>query len=74
MIILALGIYKAHGYDDISIKMIVISGFLIIKPLCILFNNFVRLAVSPSICRMTNILVPVHTKKPKNNKQLDNNY
>ena len=71
-IILALGANKAHGYDDISVRMIVIGGFLRIKPLRLLFNNFVKQAVSPNIWRMANAL-PVH-KKNKINKQLDSNY
>ena len=35
----ALNIYKAHGYDDISIRMIKICDKSLTKPLIILFKN-----------------------------------
>ena len=38
-IIRSLNIHKAHGYDDISIRMIKICDKLLLKPLIILFKN-----------------------------------
>ena len=41
-IIRALNINKAHGYDNISIRMIKICDRSLLKPLNILFRNSVK--------------------------------
>ena len=41
-IIRALNINKAHGYDNISIRMIKICDRSLLKPLNILFKNSVK--------------------------------
>ena len=41
-IIRALNINKAHGYDNISIRMIKICDRSLLKPLNILFRNWVK--------------------------------
>ena len=69
-IIRALNINKAHGHDDISIRMIKICDKSLIKPLTFLFKTSVRSSHYPDIWKKSNI-IPVHTK---NDKRLVNNY
>ena len=38
-VINALNINKAHGHDDILIRMIELCGKSIVKPLSMIFNN-----------------------------------
>ena len=65
-IIRALNIYKAHGYDDISIRMIKICDKSLTKPLIIFFKNSTKYFYYPDIWKRSNI-IPVHKK---NDKQL----
>ena len=60
-IIRALNIHKAHGHDDISIRMIQICDRILIKPLIILFQNSVKYSYYPDIWKRSNI-IPVHKK------------
>ena len=46
-IIRALNIHKAHGHDDISIRMIQICDRTLIKSLIILFQNSVKYSYYP---------------------------
>ena len=66
----ALNIHKAHGHDDISIRMIKICDKSLLKPLILLFANSTKLSCYPGNWKRSNI-VPVHKK---NDKQLVNNY
>ena len=61
---------KAHGYDDISVKMLKLCAPSICKPLTLLFENCVRSGEFPNVWKRSNI-VPVHKK---GNKQLIKNY
>ena len=65
-IIRALNPHKAHGYDDISIRMIKICDKSLLKPLIILFKNSTKSSQYPDIWKRSNI-IPVHKK---NDKQL----
>ena len=71
-VIRALSIHKAHGHDDISIRMIKICDKSLLKPLIILFENSIKSSCYPDIWKIfgSNI-IPVHIK---NDKQLVNNY
>ena len=69
-IIRALNIHKAHGHDDISIRMIKICDKSLLKPLTILFQNSTKSSCYPVIWKRSNI-IPVHKK---NDKQLVKNY
>ena len=60
-IITALNINKAHGHDDISIRMIKICHKSLIKPLTFLFKTSVRSSHYPDIWKKSNI-IPVHKK------------
>ena len=65
-IIRVLNPQKAHGYDDISIRMIKICDKSLLKPLIILFKNSTKSSHYPDIWKRSNI-IPVHKK---NDKQL----
>ena len=69
-IIRALNIHKAHGHDDISIRMIKICDKSLLKPLTILFQNSTKSSCYPVIWKRSNIIA-VHKK---NDNQLMKNY
>ena len=62
--------HKAHGHDDISIRMIKMCDKSILKPLILLFENSTKSSYYPDIWKKSNI-VPVHKK---NDKQLVPNF
>ena len=62
--------HKAHGHDDISIRMIKMCDKSILKPLILSFENSTKSSYYPDIWKKSNI-VPVHKK---NDKQLVTNY
>ena len=63
-IIRALNIHEAHGYDDISIRMIKINDKSLLKPLILLFQNSTKLSYFPDIWKRSNI-IPVHKTNDK---------
>ena len=69
-IIRALNIHKAHGHDNIFIRMIKICDKSLLKPLIILFQNSTKYSHYLDIWKKSNI-IPVHKK---NDKQLVKNY
>ena len=69
-IIRALNPHKAHGYDDISIRMMKICDKSLLEPLIVLFKNSTKSSHYPDIWKRPNI-IPVHNK---NDKQLVINY
>ena len=66
-IIRSLNPNKAHGWDEISIRMIKISNASLLTPLRIIFTNCLRQGVFPEIWKCANV-VPVHKKNEKNVK------
>ena len=58
---------KAHGWDEISIKMIKISDAALVNPLKIIFENCLKQCLFPTIWKCANV-VPVHKKNDKNVK------
>ena len=58
---------KAHGWDEISIRMIKLSDASLVTPLKIIFTNCLRQGVFPEIWKCANV-VPVHKKNEKNVK------
>ena len=70
IIIKSLNVNKAHGHDDISIRMIKLCGQSIIKPLSIIFKNCIVNGIFPDIWKKFNI-IPVHKK---GDKQIIDNY
>ena len=69
-IVRASNMNKAHGHDDISIRMIKICDKSLIKPLMLIFKKSIRSSYYPDIWKKSNI-IPVHKK---NDNRLVNNY
>ena len=63
-IIRALNIHKAHGHDDISIRMIKFWDKSLLKPSILLFQNPAKLSYSPDLWKRSNI-IHVHKKNDK---------
>ena len=66
-IIRALNPNKAHGWDEISVRMIKLSDAALVPPLKIIFTNCFRRGIFPHIWKHANV-VPVHKKNEKNVK------
>ena len=66
-IIRSLNPNKAHGWDEISVRMIKISDAALVIPLKIIFTNCLRSGLFPEIWKYANV-VPVHKKNEKNVK------
>ena len=69
-IINSLNSSKAHGYDNISIKMIKICNEAVTIPLKIIFEESLKKGIFPDIWKKGNI-IPAHKKE---DKTLINNY
>ena len=52
---------KAHGHDNIGIRMLKICGSAIYEPLAIIFKQFVDTGIFPCELKKDNI-VPIHKK------------
>ena len=61
---------KAHGHDDISIRMLRICDKSICRPLAIIFNCCIRTKKYPSEWKKANV-IPIHKK---GDKQILKNY
>ena len=61
---------KAHGYDNISIRLLKICNSSIVRPLSIIFKNCLQTGTFPNNWKNSNV-VPVHKK---DDKQLLQNY
>ena len=64
-IIRPLNINKAHGHDDISIRMIKICDKSLLKPLVVLFRDLIKSSCYPDILKKSNI-IPVYKKMTSN--------
>ena len=69
-IIRSLNYNKANGYDDMSIRLLKICDSSIVKPLSIIFKNFLQTGIFPNNWKKSNV-VPIHKKC---DKQLLQNY
>ena len=56
---------KAHGYDNLSVKLIKICGFSICRPLEIIFQKCLAQGIFPEYWKRANV-VPIHKKNEKN--------
>ena len=63
-IIRKLNVSKAHGHDDISIRMLKICDSVITEPLSIIFKNCIDCGVFPDTWKMSHI-IPAHKKNDK---------
>ena len=66
----ALDINEAHGYDNILTRTLTICDSSTVKPLSIIFRNFLKSSILPDNWKRSNI-IPVNKKV---NKQLMQNY
>ena len=66
-IIRSLNPNKAHGWDDISIRMIKLCDKSLLLPLRKIFENCLKQGIFPEIWKSANV-VPVHKKNQKNLK------
>ena len=67
---MALDINKAHGHDEISIRMLNLSDKSVITPLSILLKNCIDTMTFPDTWKKSNIVL-VHKK---GEKQIVDNY
>ena len=63
-VIRALNINKAHGFDDISIRMTKICDKSLFEPLIYLFKNSSQSSCYPDIWKRSSI-IPAHKKSDK---------
>ena len=56
-----LNVNKAHGHDDISVRMLKVYDSAVTEPLSILFKNCVDCGIFPDIWKMSHI-IPTHKK------------
>ena len=63
-IIKTLDINKAHGHDEVSIRMLKLCDKSIVKPLSIIFNNCKLKNTFPNLLKKANV-VPIHKKGEK---------
>ena len=68
-IIHSLNINKAHGYDDISIRLLKTCYSSIVKPLSIIFKNCLQSWSFPNNWKKSNV-VPIHKKVKRNFKKI----
>ena len=61
---------KAHGHDDISVRMLKLSQKSILKPLKLIFENCLRTSLFPDQLKQAKV-VPIYKK---GDKQLTENY
>ena len=69
-IIRSLNPNKAHGWDNISVRMIKICDDAVLLPLRLIFESCMTQGVFPQVWEQANV-VPIHKK---NSKSLKNNY
>ena len=69
-IIRSLDSNKAHGWDDISVRMIKMCDDVLLLPLRLIFEFCMSQGVFPQVWKQANV-VPIHKK---NSKSLKNNY
>ena len=68
LIIRSLNPNKAHGWDDVSIRMIKLCDDVLLLPLKLIFENCLSQGIFPEMWKKANV-VPVHKKNFKNLKQ-----
>ena len=63
-LIRSLDIHKSHGYDNISIRMLKLCDYSVVKPLMLIFNNSLNQGVFPKPWKKANV-TPIHKKGDK---------
>ena len=64
-IIKTLNPKKAHGWDEISIRMIKMASDNIAKPISIIYTNCINKGIFPDKWKRANV-IPIHKKDKKN--------
>ena len=59
-----LNLNKAHGHDEISVRMIKMCDTSIVKPLMIIYKNCLRNGYFPLVWKKANV-IPIHKKDSK---------
>ena len=59
---------KAHGWDEISVRMIKLCDESLIIPLRLIFENCLRHCIFPEMWKRANV-APIHKKNEKNLKE-----
>ena len=60
-----LNVNKAHGHDDISIRMVKMCDESLLRPLSIIFRNSLKSSIYPTTWKKANI-IPVNKKRTSN--------
>ena len=60
----SLSVGKAHGHDNVSIRMLKICDSAIAETLSVMFNSCINQSIFPDIWKRSNIC-PVHKKGDK---------
>ena len=68
-VIRSLNPNKAHGWDEISVRMIKSADASLVNPLMTIFTNCLRQGVFPETWKCARI-VPVQKKNEKNRKSI----
>ena len=69
-IVKALNINKAHGHNEISVKIIKVCAEALIKPLSLIYKNCINTGIFLNVWKKSNIF-PVYKK---GDKQIIDNY
>ena len=69
-IIRSLDCNKAHGWDDLSVSMLKICDYSIVRPLCLIYKECLGTGNFPMSWKKANVL-PIHKKE---SRQLKKNY
>ena len=67
-IIRSLDSKKAHGWDEISISMIKICDYLLVEPMCLIFEKCLVTGKYPSVWKKANV-TPIHKKESRQSKK-----
>ena len=63
-LIRSLDVHKSHGFDNISIRMLKICDYAVVKPLIIIFNNSLNQGIFPKPWKQANV-TSIHKKGDK---------
>ena len=71
-IIRSLDCNKAHGWDDLSVSMLKICDYSIVRPLCLIYKACLETGNFPMSWKKANVF-PIHRKESRQLKKLPAN-